>query len=226
MQQTKFLAILTGILIFSGILFAQGNQQCDLTIQNKTWAHVNRIVIIESEAAESQNTYNRSIENNQSTVIKIKQNTLYDIVLIDLGNKQYAKKNLAWIGETASVSFGPTDLQLNDILDKAGAVGETVGKALVQVGIFAGKALKTTGEEVYNRIGGSEGIKNALQVMGKFSQDVLQKGINFTIEAGKVVARVTRETMEQIQQEELKKLNNEERKILNDNVQWEIVEEE
>ena len=111
-----FVILITGGILSPVLVYAGGN--CDLTIENKTGAHISQIIISETESAKKLKQHNRIIENDMSTAIRIKNNTLYDIILVDTNERQYAKKRLAWEGKTAIITFNRKDIVDRDVWDK------------------------------------------------------------------------------------------------------------
>ena len=117
MQKVKLFTILCVCLMLSpASIYSRGNRernQCGLSIINNTGTLITQIILSESESENKTQVFNRSVENNASTVINITRDVLYNIILIDINERQYAKSRLVWNGETGEVVF-----ELRDILDR------------------------------------------------------------------------------------------------------------
>lgn len=103
-------------------LYAYSAGGIELSIENKTGAHITQILITElkqtGEVKKELKPINRSIENDGFTVIRLKKDTLYGIILVDTNERQYAKKRQAWNEEAAIISFRRNDILDRNIWDK------------------------------------------------------------------------------------------------------------
>jgi len=108
-------------VFFSFAVYAGG--RLDLTIENRTGTHITQIIVAElnqkNGEVKEHATFNKSINDNKSTVIKLKRNTLYGIVLVNDDGRQYAKRRQAWDENAATISFFLRDIQDRNIWDKA-----------------------------------------------------------------------------------------------------------
>jgi hypothetical protein len=124
MKKLMFMALL-GIcfVIFPVYVYSAGIRDVSLTIENRTGTHITQILISEVKSSGEQelkpHIFNRSIENNESTVIKLKRRTMYAIVLINTEEREFAPKGQAWDEKTAIISFRLKDIQDRNIWDKA-----------------------------------------------------------------------------------------------------------
>ena len=110
-----------GLILSPGLIFAGGSKdkdRCDLTIENNTGEQITQIVIGESESGGTPQIHNRNLPNNTSTVIQIKKNVLYDIVLVATNERQFAKRRQTWNDATANILFAFRDFQDQNVWDK------------------------------------------------------------------------------------------------------------
>jgi len=120
------LFVLLGVcfLLLPLSVYAGGKREksVSLSIENKTGTQITQIITTEltSTGAEVKApvVFNRNIENNAATTIKLKRNTLYGIVLINTAERQYAKERQAWDEETAIITFVRRDIQDRNIWDR------------------------------------------------------------------------------------------------------------
>ena len=109
-----FVILYLGWILSPSSIFALGSKdRCDLTIENNTRAQITQIIIEEFESGKEPRIFNRNVENNTSTIIQIKKNILYGIILVDTNGRQYAKRRQAWNDGTAYILF-----EFKDILDR------------------------------------------------------------------------------------------------------------
>jgi len=106
-----------------------------------------------------------------------------------------------------------------DILEIGTKAGIELGKTAATFVVGGGKIITETVNEGYKQIGGKEGIKKAIKLLGKFTEAGLEIGIETTIVAGKVVVNVSRYTKKRINEE----LDESQRKLLKDNVKWRLL---
>jgi len=92
--------------------------ECDLTIVNKTGKQITQIIIGEAES-DMEQIFNRNVNNNASTVITIKKNVLYGIILVSTDERQYAKKRQAWNDDTSITTYELRDIVDKNVWDKA-----------------------------------------------------------------------------------------------------------
>ena len=204
-------------------IFAKSNKKiCSLTIENRTGTHITQIIVGETESSNKPQTLVKSMENNTSVVVQIKRNILYDIVLINTDSRQYAKRRQTWDLGTASIIVERRDLQNANIWDKAKNLIDTSAPVLEEVG----KAISGSVVEGYKYLKEDEGLKKTIEALGKFTEAGLKVGVDLVIEAGKVTARVTRYTMERIEQECMPKLNEDEKKLIDEYVEFTVIEDE
>lgn len=91
-----------------------------ITIENKTGARISEIIVSElgrKNTVIETISYPRNIENNASTTIKLKRQTLYGILLIDANERQYAHKRNSWEDDERLV-FNLGNIQDRNIWDK------------------------------------------------------------------------------------------------------------
>jgi len=92
-RMTLFLALFLTGAVFSASLFAGG--KAELGITNRTGALVEEIQIKETETGNVSSIY-CALENNASTVIKIKRDVYYDITLVDSNRHIYGITKRRW----------------------------------------------------------------------------------------------------------------------------------
>ena len=98
------LTVLAGFLFPSWVL---AGSRSEITIVNNTGAVIAGIEFREIGTG-TINELARNIEKNSSTVVKVKNNTTYDVILIDTRGHRYSKTGLKW-KDDASVVFRPND---------------------------------------------------------------------------------------------------------------------
>ena len=120
MKKTILLAgiVLAGLLIPAG-LYASGRSE--VTIINNTGAVIASIQFTEAGNGTVDELVRR-IEKNGSTVVRVKNNTTYDIILIDTRGHRYSKTGLKWKND-ARVVF-----RINDFLHES--FWRTIDRAL------------------------------------------------------------------------------------------------
>jgi len=69
-----------------------------------------------------------------------------------------------------------------------------------------------------------DGLKKAGEALAKLTEAGLKMGVDITIEAGKIIARVSKYTMEKIEQEKQQKLDSEEIQLINEYVVFKVEE--
>lgn len=118
MWRTIILSVLliAGRVLFPAFIFAGG--KCELTIENNTGTHINRIILEQEGSKKEPEIFYRNLEQNASTTIKIKKDTLYDIVLVDVNERQYVKRRQAWDDGEGNISFHRRDIQDRNFVDK------------------------------------------------------------------------------------------------------------
>ena len=221
MKKTFLLIFIMICLFFSFSVFAGGNKDiCKLTIENKTGTLVTQVIIGETDSNNKPQTLIRSMENNTSVVMQIKRNILYDVILVNTDEKQYAKKRQTWDAETANIIIERRDLLNASIWDKA----KNLIDASVPVLEEAGKAIADSAVKGYRYMKEDEGVKKAIDALGKLTETGLKIGADFIIEAGKITIKVSRQMMERIRQEYMKKLSEEERKLIDEHVEFIITD--
>jgi len=113
-------ALLNILCIFFPLTtYAGGSKdRVELTIENRTNTRITKIIIDEMESNIKPKEITRSIENNGTTLLKLKKGTLYGIVLVNTDDRQYAKRRQAWDENTAIIIFDRRDIQDRNIWDK------------------------------------------------------------------------------------------------------------
>jgi len=212
MQKMLFsVFLLSGLLVPLSLFAAGGKDTCELNIENKTGTQVTQIIIAETESQKKLQSLVKNMANNTSTAVQIKRNILYDIILVNTDGRQYAKKRQTWDEETASIIVERRDLLNPTIWDKAKDAIEASAPVL---------------EEGYRKVKEEDGIRKAAATLGKLTEAGLKAGVDFTIGAGKIIVRVSRYAMEKIEQERKQKLNADERALLDEYVEFSIVNDE
>jgi len=216
MRKTVLFAFFLYWIIFPLAAFAAGRQDvCDLNIENKTGTQVTQIIIEETESKNKPQSFVRSLMNNASTVVQVKRNVLYDIVLVNTNERQYAKRRQVWDDAAANIVFERNDVQNPNFWERA--------RGVIEAGIPVGEAIVESVGEGYRKMKEEDSIRKAAEALGKLTEAGLKAGVDFTIGAGKIIVRVTRYAMERIEQERLQKLNAEERELLDEYVEFTII---
>ena len=117
MRKITILILLSVGWIYSPVSIYAGGK-CELTIENNTGAHITQIILDEKGSKKGPETFYRSMAQNDSTTIKIKKGTLYDLVLVNTDERQFVKRRQAWDDEEGSISFHPKDIQDRHLGDK------------------------------------------------------------------------------------------------------------
>jgi len=205
MQKKLLFVLFLSWVIAPLSLFAAGSKDiCELKIENKTGTQVTQIIIKETESNDKPHSLVKKLMNDTSTVVKIKRNVLYDIVLINTDERQYAKKRQVWDEETANIIFERKDVLNPSIWEKARDVIEASIPVLKD----------------------DDGIRKAVQALGKLTEAGLKAGVDFTIGAGKIIVRVSQYTMDRIEQERKQKLNADEAALLDEYVEFSVLNED
>ena len=89
---------------------------CELRIKNETGANIVRIVIKETNSNEAKE-FDQMLKNKTSTVIKVKQEVYYDVILIDDKDHYYGKQNNFWKKKTASLTIKKNDFISQGLMD-------------------------------------------------------------------------------------------------------------
>ena len=217
------------ICFFSSIfIFAAGKNKCDLTIVNKTGTQVTQIIVKETENAKAKpQTLIKNLPNDGSVVVQVKQNVLYDIVLINTNERQFVKKRQTWETSEASIVIERKDAPDYSLWEKTKDLAEASVPVLEETGRLtakAGKAVADTAVKGYKKFKEEDGLKKAGEALSKFTEAGLKMGVDITIEAGKIIARVSRYTMEKIEQEKQQKLDNEEIQLIDEYVIFKVID--
>jgi len=212
MQKTLFFVfLLAGLLAPLSLFAAGGKDTCELNIENKTGTQVTQIIIEETEAKKKPQSLVKNMANNTSVAVKVKKNVLYSITLINTEERQYVKKRQVWDEKTANIVFERRDVLNPTIWEKAlGVIEDSVPIV----------------EEGYRKIKEDDGFRKALEVLGKLTEAGLKAGVDITIEAGKIIVRVSQYTMDKIEQERKQKLNADESALLDNYVEFIVISEE
>lgn len=110
-------------------------------------------------------------------------------------------------------------------IEYLGTMAEEAGKTGAVLSYYGGVVIKGTVEEFYKRIGGEEGAKRILNTLGKFSEEVGKTLVEAAIVGGKVIAEVSEYTKERIEQEKTQRLDESDRNLLDEYVEWKIIDE-
>jgi hypothetical protein len=95
-------------------LYASG--ACELEIKNETGANIVRIVIMETNSNEAKE-FDQMLKDKTSTVIKVKKEVYYDVILIDDKNHFYGKQSNIWKKKTARLTIKKNDFISQGLLD-------------------------------------------------------------------------------------------------------------
>jgi len=139
---------------------------------------------------------------------------LYMLILFFTGKKEEVITRLRKAGE-----------KIRDMIEIAVTTGTELAKTAVTIVFGGGKIIKGTINEGYKQIGEKEGIKKAINLLGKFTEAGLEIGIETTIVAGKVVVNVSRYAMKRINEEKKLLLDKPERKLLEECVDFVVIDD-
>jgi len=223
MQKTLFFVLFLSWMFVPLSLFAAGGKDtCELNIENKTGTQVTQIIIGETESKKKPRSFVKNMMHDTSMAVQVKRNVLYDIVLINTDERQYAKKRQVWDEETASIIIERKDLLNPTIWDKA----RNAIEASIPVLEETGRATAAIAEEGYRKIKEEDGLRKAAEALGKLTEAGLKAGVDFTIGAGKIIVRVSQYTMEKIEEERKQKLNADEGALLDEYVEFSIIKDD
>ncbi|HCC37177.1 MAG TPA: hypothetical protein DEQ14_05945 [Treponema sp.] len=97
---------------------------------------------------------------------------------------------------------------------------EQVGETTAAVGESIGESV----EEGYRQVKENEGIRKAIDALGKFTEAGLKIGVDLMIEAGKITVRVSRYTMDRIE-EIMRNFNDDEKQAIDEYVVFAVTDE-
>ncbi len=228
MRKIVLAVFFLGCLLFPLSVFAGGGKDmCELTIENKTGAHITQIIIEETESDKEPEKLVRNMENNTSVVMPVKRNVLYNIILAGTDERQYAKRRQTWDVEAASIVIERRDIVNANLWDKARNLIDASIPFLEQVGettAAVGESIGESVEEGYRQVKENEGIRKAIDALGKFTEAGLKIGVDLMIEAGKITVRVSRYTMDRIE-EIMRNFNDDEKQAIDEYVVFAVTDE-
>ena len=139
----------------------------------------------------------------------------YILILFFTGRKEEVKARINAVGD-----------KTRDAVEVGGAFMEDAGRTAVVLTANVVKAVSGTAKEGYKQIGEEEGVKKALEALGKLSEVGLKLTVEAGIVAGKVVVEVSKYTMKRIQQEQRKRLESSDRRFLEEFVEFVVLDDD
>ncbi|MCL2128872.1 MAG: hypothetical protein FWH35_00765 [Treponema sp.] len=140
---------------------------------------------------------------------------IYFLILFFTGKKEEVKSRIKIVGE-----------KTRDVIDIGSTALEEAGKTAANISVNATRIIAKTVEQGYNAMGREEGARKALEALGKFTEAGLKIGVEATIVGGKVIAEVSKYTMQRIEQEKGKSLTAPEKKLLNEYVEFVVLDDD
>ncbi|MCL2128871.1 MAG: hypothetical protein FWH35_00760 [Treponema sp.] len=121
-----FILLCTGLVLFPNCKEKASNTEPEpipipevtLSIRNNTGTQITQIIISETDSEMEPIVFNRNIPKETTTIIQLKRNVLYDLILINVDERQYVKRRQAWDEDTASIFYENKDIVDRNVWDK------------------------------------------------------------------------------------------------------------